>query len=140
MKNLTLFLVATISFAMNSCGPKTQRESNEADLKTIENPMTGESILIAKSDFPNTMSWAEAKKSCEDLGNGWRLPTKIELNEMKKNKDAIGGFLEVSYYWSSTQTNNGHFERVQFVSDDIEILFDTNDENSNCRVRAVKNL
>ncbi len=140
MKNLTIFLVAAMSIAINSCGTKTQKESYEGDLKTIENPMTGESILIAKSDFSNTMSWAEANKACEDLGNGWRLPTKIELNEMKKNKDVIGGFGEVSYYWSSTQTGNGHFERIQFVSDDIEILIDNNNENSKCRVRAVKNL
>ena len=48
------------------------------------------------------MNWENAKKSCADLGNGWRLPTKDELNLMYLNKDKIGGFAN-SGFWSSTE-------------------------------------
>ena len=37
---------------------------------------------------------------CEKLGNGWRLPTKDELNFLFKNKFQLGRYN--SSYWSST--------------------------------------
>ena len=46
------------------------------------------------------MDWYEAKKVCENLGGGWRLPTKDELNILYHNKDKIGGYTLVNY-WSS---------------------------------------
>ena len=52
---------------------------------------------IAKKDFPNQMSWYDAKKACADLGNGWRLPTKDEVILIYENKDKIGGFAVIYY-------------------------------------------
>ena len=73
------------------------------------NPIIGntykiENIEVAEKDFPNTMNWEDAKKACENLGRGWRLPTKDELNTLYINKDKIGGFANYAY-WSSTETN-----------------------------------
>ena len=48
------------------------------------------------------MDCREATKACADLGDGWRLPTKDELNILYENKDKIGGFAGTSY-WSSTE-------------------------------------
>jgi hypothetical protein len=48
------------------------------------------------------MTWNEAKEACADLGNGWRLPTKDELNLIYENKDVVGGF-DDNFYWSSTE-------------------------------------
>ena len=48
--------------------------------------------------------WKDAKKVCEDLGDGWRLPTREELHLMWLNKDNIGGFAAASY-WSSSEYN-----------------------------------
>lgn len=50
------------------------------------------------------MSWDEAKMACNDLGEGWRLPSKEELEQMHiqlhaKNK----GNFQNDYYWSSTE-------------------------------------
>ena len=53
------------------------------------------------------MQWDDAVKACADLGDGWRLPTKDELNILYENKDNIGGFAN-SYYWSSTEGGNGN--------------------------------
>jgi len=60
---------------------------------------------IAKKDFPNRMSWSDATAACEDLGEGWRLPTKDELNLMYINRVVIGGFA-TKIYWSSTEYDN----------------------------------
>ena len=51
------------------------------------------------------MNWEDAKKACADLGDGWRLPTKDELNLLYENKEKIGGFAN-SLYWSSTEFGN----------------------------------
>ena len=47
-------------------------------------------------------NWEDAKKLCEDLGDGWRLPTREELHLMWVNRESIGGFA-AAYYWSSSE-------------------------------------
>jgi hypothetical protein len=49
----------------------------------------------------------DAKKVCEDLGDGWRLPTILELNIMRFNRENVNGFTD-EYYWSSTEINNNY--------------------------------
>ena len=51
------------------------------------------------------MNLADAKKACTDLGEGWRLPTKEELNYLFLNRDGITGFTNNNYW--SIATNNG---------------------------------
>jgi hypothetical protein len=59
-------------------------------------------LQIAQTDFPNQMTWEDAKKACEGLGEGWRLPTKDELNEIYQTEnDFVGHF-----HWSSTEINS----------------------------------
>jgi hypothetical protein len=50
--------------------------------------------------------WKDAKKACADLGDGWRLPTKDELNILYENRYKIGGFGSSGGYWSSTAVGN----------------------------------
>jgi serine/threonine protein kinase len=50
-----------------------------------------------------SMSWFEGNKACSKIGNGWRLPSLNELRIMFENKDRIGGFSEVEYYWSTEE-------------------------------------
>jgi hypothetical protein len=50
-------------------------------------------------------NWEDAKKLCEDLGDGWRLPTREELHLMWLNRESIGGFA-AAYYWSSSELND----------------------------------
>ena len=38
------------------------------------------------------MSWDEAKIACAKVGDGWRLPTKDELNMLYEYKVKVGGF------------------------------------------------
>ena len=67
------------------------------DFKTIK---IG-NLEVMKEDL-GEMNWDDAVKACADLGDGWRLPTKDELNILYENKDKIGGFANW-YYWSSKE-------------------------------------
>jgi hypothetical protein len=62
-------------------------------------------LEIAMNDFPETMDWFDARNECTTFGEGWRLPTKNELNIMYENKDKIGGF-GGKYYWGCTEKDN----------------------------------
>jgi hypothetical protein len=81
----------------------------------IGRPIRLGNLEIAQNDFPELMNWADAKKACADLGNGWRLPTIEELTNMYLNKHKIGGFSD-DYYLSSTEDKNvnGNVELQHF--------------------------
>jgi len=48
-------------------------------------------------------NWEDAKKVCDELGDGWRLPTREELHLMWLNKDDS---FAAAYCWSSSEYNN----------------------------------
>ena len=59
------------------------------------------------------VSWDTAKSKCAQLGTGWYLPSKSELEGMYKAKSeinptllAVGDTLEDRIYWSSTEYNS----------------------------------
>ena len=66
------------------------------------------------------MNSFEAKEACADLGDGWRLPTKEELNILYENKDEIGGFAS-GYYWSSKELDYSIGGWAQSFSDGIQV-------------------
>jgi|LauGreDrversion4_2_1035121.scaffolds.fasta_scaffold236520_2 hypothetical protein len=65
-------------------------------------------LEVAQYDFPKRMNWHNAKRVCEGLGIGWRLPTKDELNSIYLYKKNIGGFRKGCCYWSSTEALDGN--------------------------------
>jgi hypothetical protein len=77
----------------------------------------GTSGLICQTKDLGKMDWADAVTACKKLGNGWRLPTKKELNSMYLNlhKKRRGSFADEEY-WSSTDEDDDedvwdqHFE------------------------------
>ena len=70
----------------------------------ITHPITGAELQVANQDFSDKMAWSEAIRACNELGSGWRLPTKEELNAMYEqlHKKGQGGFTETCY-WSSME-------------------------------------
>jgi hypothetical protein len=95
-------------------------------------------LEVADIVFPEKMYWKEAKKACTSLGEGWRLPTKDELNFLFENKDEIGGFTE-NYYWSSTETKGVYSAWIQLF-DDFGVQFNSYVKGFKYNVRAVRDV
>jgi hypothetical protein len=63
-------------------------------------------IQVYSSDI-GVMNWEDANIACKKLGEGWRLPTISELELIDDNDDELKGFFKNSYYWSSTENEDG---------------------------------
>ena len=74
-----------------------------------------EAFEVYHKDLKGHYTWNEAKDACEALGEGWRLPTKHELNEMYKKREVVGGFANTNY-WSSSEYDNYHAWRQYFAN------------------------
>jgi hypothetical protein len=127
---IVLLLLVTLLFGSIS---NTNAQSNIVG-KPVPIPIQY-SLQVAQFDFPNQMNWLDAKKACETLGEGWRLPTKDELNSMYINKNTIGGF-STNSYWSSSE-----MAPVFAWNQYFNYGGRTNDQKTNMNyVRAVKQL
>jgi len=80
-------------------------------------------------------SWENAKKVCENLGDGWRLPTREELHLIWLNKESIGGFV-AAYYWSSSEDGND-YAWYQYFYNGYQV---SNDKNLALYLRAVRDV
>ncbi len=95
-----LYLGIVLMFA--SCGAnESESESSTVNLDEREVSTIKIGNLEVMTEDLGDMNWDEAKKACKNLGDGWRLPTKDELNLLYENKEKIGGFA-TDYYWSCT--------------------------------------
>lgn len=104
-KIIGCFLFSILTFSSQSQNINEQLEVFNIEQQQNSNIIHSgiiENLEIAEEDFPEMMNWENAKKTSEELGGGWRLPTTDELNEMYKNREEIGGFA-YSSYWSSTE-------------------------------------
>ena len=80
-------------------------------------------------------NWNDAMEICSKLGNGWRLPTILELHLMYQNKNLIGN-LKYTSYWSSTE-NYANLAWTFYFSTGNTIRFN---KNSTYYVRAVRSI
>ena len=75
----------------------------------IKHPITGERLQVAENDFEEKMNWQQAKIACNELENGWRLPTKTELELMYSElyERGNGNFkTDNESYWSGSEGND----------------------------------
>ncbi len=102
----------------------------------IKDPNKGERLQVADNDFENRMEWNDAKSSCNELGNGWRLPTKSELELMRTelHKKGKGNFKSASY-WSGTETDRSYAWSFDFHSG---FDYSYGNKNNAYYVRAVR--
>jgi hypothetical protein len=122
MKLFAIMLLA--SSMMLSCNNSKQ---------IISAPLKIGNVDIAKHDFPGAMTLANAKNACASLGDGWRLPTKDELNTLFEKRDQIGGF-SYTEYWSSTEYNNYNTWSQNLFNGYQKTI----GKNGKCKVRAVR--
>jgi hypothetical protein len=103
MKTLLSILgIIIFTAVLTSCGENTV---TTADVRVINTVKIGNLEVMTEDLGEPTMDWDDAMKACADLGDGWRLPTKDELNILYENKDKIGGFAN-NFYWSSTEDDS----------------------------------
>jgi len=96
----------------------------------------GKAILqVAKEDFAEKMTWQDAGIRCSSLGEGWRLPTRDELDMMylQLYKKGLGSF-KPYWYWSKSQFVMHMYYGSGFVSNDFYSQF------NEFHVRAVRPL
>jgi len=78
---------------------------NEIEVRNLRSytiTVGGKTIVVAPED-QGRMNWYKADEQCRALpGQGWRLPTKEELQAMynQLHKERKGNFKD-DYYWSS---------------------------------------
>ena len=89
---------------------KNYLNSDSTENIILTNYESNERLEIAPKDLDEKMSLEDAKKSCESLGNGWRLPTMIELKIMYNELHLKGkGNFKQDIYWSDySSTINGY--------------------------------
>ena len=103
----------------------------------IGTPVKIGNLEVAQRDFPNRMEWNAAVKACSDLGNGWRLPTRDELNLLYVNREKIGYFAN-NDYWSSTEVDADNAWRQYFNGGFQATLFKVRGFANVRAVRTVK--
>ena len=96
-------------------------------------------LEIAQFDFSEPMTYDEAVKACSKLGDGWRLPTKEEMEEIYKNKNILGGFVSPIYvednsefyidnnvyYWSGSSYGSDYVWVIGFTHKFVGVTLKT---------------
>ncbi len=104
MKQIIFFSSLFVFSLLVSCAVTkevTKEETKEETKESIASIKIQEIGLEVMTKDLGQMNWEEAIKACENLGDGWRLPTIGELEKIYKFKDIIG--FHNSRYWSSTE-------------------------------------
>ena len=127
-----------------SCGANESDGANESESTTSTVNADGKEVSTIKignlevmtEDLGGMLQWNDAIKACADLGYGWRLPTKDELNLLYENKEKIGGFA-FNNYWSSTEFDI-NFAWWQYFYNGFQGFGDGVQGNGAYYVRAVR--
>lgn len=85
----------------------------------IKLPYTSHIVQVAENDFPSRMTWYDAMKCCQNLGNDWRLPCIEELCDMYRqlHMNGMGNFKTGtlnSSYWSSEEFDVNNALSISF--------------------------
>lgn len=101
----------------------------------IGKPIIIEKFEVAQNDFPRLLKWDDAVKVCASLGDGWRLPTKDELQLIYKRNESLS-ISNNNSYWSSTIFEKG-YSWSQYFGDSFQYHLRMDKYNS---VRAIRDI
>jgi hypothetical protein len=97
-------------------------------------------IVVHLEDF-GPMTWANAMKIDEQLGEGWRIPT---LDELKALRNAVGQGAENQaefsngLYWSATEYDQYQARLLRFRDGNATYRYNKDAEHRKYRVRAIR--
>lgn len=86
-------------------------KSLETPSEIIGTPVIYNNLIFAENDFPNKMNWYDAKKACDSLGEGWRMFTRSEIDQLNTTKDNSVR-LKFDFYWTLDE-NSEHNELIR---------------------------
>ena len=72
-------------------------------------------LEIAQFDFADLMNWDDAYKACSNLGNGWRLPNRNEIEVLYNNMEKID-CMQINYWSSYTLDRSAWFQNFGYSS------------------------
>ena len=118
---------------------KEKIEKIEKELKEIKEEIGKETIKVTIPEqrlewgelLGERLTWEEAKEWCNKQGDGWRLPTDVEL--LQAYRDDVIGF-GTGYHWSSTEDSTTGAKYVFFSDGSMSYSF----KMSSCSVRCVR--
>jgi len=110
--------------------------TNDSILEITNNSIKIGNIEVTRNDLPGKYNWEDAKKTSASLGDGWRLPTKLELAEIFSNRYMIGNFTS-SYYWSSSIGEYSNIVWTKYFFNGSEVREHMIDK---CNARAVRSI
>ena len=79
-------------------------------------------LEIAQNDFSKSMNWYDAVKECNDLGNGFRLPTEKEIYDILFYNKAKIGMLHSIYWSNSDGFDYDYAKSMSFIVDKSGIM------------------
>jgi hypothetical protein len=134
IKNMKrIFHTFIVSILMISCGGEAVPATSELHEKTLnQNDQTAKQpvkVVVSAVKFGTfevmtqdlgAMTWDQANYAISQLGDGWRLPNRLELNRLFENMERIGGFVDGQSYWSS-ELHNGVDPWVQNFNSDYTV-------------------
>ena len=85
-------------------GNKIDIETEKLKAGIIGNSYKLGNLEIAQFDFKEPLNWQDAQKVVKNLGQGWRLPGRVELDDLFKVRKKIGAN---QFYWSSVLDESG---------------------------------
>jgi len=103
---LIIFAVSVLqaqnpSKGKNHVEKKENQSSSASIVKDIPTVILSDCGLeVRKNDESGSYKWDQAKAACQSIGDGWRMPDKVELDCLYKNREKIGGF-QRDWYLSS---------------------------------------
>jgi hypothetical protein len=101
---------------------------------TLESGIT---IQIAENDFDTQYDWTTAILMCQEIGEGWRLPTIYEIEQIFENAE-IFDFANYGFwaYWTNDEINTEQAYGFSGVEGNIVQEF----KDESFYVRAVKTI
>jgi hypothetical protein len=95
----------------------------------------GTIIEVALTDFNTQYDWVNAKLMCQGMGEGWRLPTIYEIEQIFDNS-TLFDFANYGFwaYWTSKEIN----EVQAFAFSGNEGIIIEESKNEKFYVRAVR--
>jgi hypothetical protein len=96
-------------------------------------PIKLEGFEVAQFDFEIKMNWVEARNACNKIGDGCKLPSKLELKIIYEYKKFLPTY-SFGTYWSSTKNE----ANLPWVHDFNSGIQSPKNELNECFVRAIR--